>query len=49
MSRQIKTMTEKMIEAAPRLTTSLIKDGLASDVFHDIIAIIEKRAKALSG
>lgn len=47
MNRQIKTMTEKMMEAAPSLKTSLIKDGLASDVFDGIIAIIEERAKRL--
>ncbi len=47
MNRQIKTMTEKMMDAAPSLKASLIKDGLASDVFDDIIAIIEERAKPL--
>ena len=49
MNRQIKTMAEKMMAAAPRLATSLIKDGLASDVFDDIIAIIDERAKGLNG
>jgi serine/threonine-protein kinase HipA len=47
MNRQIKTMTEKMMDAAPSLKTSLIKKGLASDVFDEIIAIIEERAKRL--
>ena len=49
MNRQIKTMAEKMMEVAPSLATSLIKDGLASDVFDDIIAIIDERAKGLNG
>ena len=47
MNRQIKTKTEKMMEAAPSLKASLIRDGLASDVFDEIIAIIEERAKRL--
>lgn len=47
MNRQIKTMTEKMMDAAPSLKTSLIKDGLASDVFDEIITTIEERAKRL--
>ena len=40
-------MTEKMMEAAPSLKASLTEDGLASGVFDDIIATIEKRAKRL--
>ena len=48
MNRQIKTMIDKMMAAAPSLKTSLIADGLASDVFDNIIAIIEERAKRLS-
>ncbi|MCH2037839.1 MAG: HipA domain-containing protein, partial [Rickettsiales bacterium] len=47
MNRQIKTMTEKMMDAAPSLKESLINDGLASDVFDEIIATIEERAKRL--
>ncbi len=47
MNRQIKMMTDKTMEAAPRLKASLIKNGLASDVFDDIVAIIEERAKRL--
>ena len=47
MNRQIKTMTKKMREAAPNLKTTLIQDGLASDVFDEIITIIEKRAGRL--
>lgn len=47
MNRQIKTMTEKILEAAPNLKTSLVKEGLSSDVFDDIITIIEERAKHL--
>ncbi len=47
MNRQIRKMTEKMMETAPSLKASLIKDGLASDVFDEIIAIIEERAKRL--
>ncbi|NBT40656.1 MAG: HipA domain-containing protein, partial [Alphaproteobacteria bacterium] len=47
MNRQIKTMIEKMTDAAPSLKASLIKDGLASEVFDEIIAIIEERAKRL--
>ncbi len=49
MNRLIKTMTEKMMEAAPILKINLIGDGLVSDVFDDIIAIIEERAKRLRG
>ena len=48
MDRQIKAMTEKMMEAAPSLKESLTADGLASDVFDDIITIIETRAMHLS-
>lgn len=48
INRQSKTITEKMMEAAPSLKTSLIKNGLASGVYDDIITIIEERAKALS-
>ncbi len=48
LNRQIKTMTEKMMEAAPSLKASLTEDGLASGVFDDIIATIEKRAKRLN-
>lgn len=47
MNRQIKTMTEKMMEAAPSLKTSLIAEGLESDLFDEIITIIEERAKHL--
>lgn len=58
MKRQIKTMTKKMLEAAPRLKASLTQDRLAedrlaedrlaSDVFDDIIAVIKDRAQRLS-
>ena len=48
MDRQIKAMTEKMMEAAPSLKESLTADGLASGVFDEIIAIIETRAMHLS-
>lgn len=48
MNRQIKTMTEKITTAAPSLKKSLVADGLTSEVFDDIIAIIEQRAKAVS-
>lgn len=48
MKRQIKTMTEKIMQAAPKLKATLIKDGLTSDVFDEIIAMIEKRAKRLN-
>ena len=48
MNRQIKTMTDKTMEAAPNLKASLTAGGRASDVFDDIIAVIEERAKRLS-
>lgn len=48
MKRQIKTMTKKMLEAAPRLKTSLAEERLVSDVFDDIIAVIKDRAQRLS-
>ncbi len=48
MNRQIKTMREKMMDAAPSLKANLTADGLASNVFDDIIAIIEERSKRLS-
>ena len=48
MDKRIKTMTEKMMEAAPSLKESLAADGLASGVFDEIIAIIETRAMHLS-
>ena len=48
MSRQIKAMTEKIMEAAPSLKESLTANGLASSVFDEIIAIIEERAMHLS-
>ncbi len=47
MDRQIKAMTEKMMEAAPSLKESLTAGGLASGVFDEIIAIIETRAMHL--
>jgi serine/threonine-protein kinase HipA len=47
LNRQIKTMTEKMMDAGPNLKESLIKGSLVSDVFDEIIAIIEERAKRL--
>ncbi len=48
MNRQIKTMTEKLMDTAPGLKASLTADGLASDVFDEIITIIEERSKLLS-
>jgi serine/threonine-protein kinase HipA len=48
MDKQIKVMTDKMADAAPSLKAKLIKDGLASDVYDDIIAIIKTRSKRLS-
>ena len=47
MNRQIKKMSDKIIEVAPNLKTKLIADGLKSDVFDDIIAVIEERTKRL--
>lgn len=47
MNRKIRTMIEKMMDAAPSLKVSLITGGLESDVFAHIIAIIEERAKRL--
>lgn len=48
MNRQIKAMTSKIMDAAPSLKTALEADGLASDVFDDIIKIIKERSKRLS-
>lgn len=48
MDKQARTMREKTMDMALTLKSSLIADGLASDVFDEIIAIIEKRAKHLS-
>ncbi|WP_092483227.1 type II toxin-antitoxin system HipA family toxin [Candidatus Ichthyocystis hellenicum] len=47
MNRQIKMMTEKLMDVAPALKTSLNADGVASDVFDEIITIIEDRSKHL--
>ncbi|MCY4032831.1 MAG: type II toxin-antitoxin system HipA family toxin [Hyphomicrobiales bacterium] len=47
MNRQIKTMRDKMMDAALDLKASLAADGLASGVFDEIIAIIESRSKHL--
>ena len=47
MNRQIKTMVEKMMDAAPTLKVSLVKDGVVSDVFDEIITVIEQRAQRL--
>ena len=47
MNRQIKMMSEKMRDVAPALKESLQAEGLLSDVFDEIIAIIEKRSKQL--
>ena len=47
MNRQIKTMIEKMMYAAPSLKASLVEDRVVSDVFDKIIATIEERAKRL--
>ena len=49
MRRQIKTMIQKMQVAAPHLKANLAEEQLASDVFGDIIAVIEDRAKRLTG
>jgi len=48
MKRQIKSMTDKIIDAAASLKTKLVSDGLSSSVFEDILKIIEKNAKRLS-
>ncbi len=48
MNGQIKMMIDKMMAAAPSLKADLTKDGLVSDVFDDIIAIIEKRSNRFS-
>lgn len=48
INRQIKTMREKIIDAALTLKASLNADGLTSEVFNDIIAVIEERSKRLS-
>jgi hypothetical protein len=49
MNRQINTMIEKMINAAPTLKKSLTKEGFGSDVFDEIITVIKARAKRLRG
>lgn len=49
MNRQINTMIENMINAAPTLKKSLTKEGLGSDVFDEIITVIKARAKHLRG
>ena len=48
INRQIKIMIEKMMDAAPSLKANLVKDGVVSDVFDEIIGVIEKRAKRLN-
>jgi len=48
LNRQIKKMTGKMLEAAPKLKEKLNVDGLSSDVFDDIIGVIKERSKHLS-
>lgn len=48
MNRQIKIMTGKMMDAAPGLKATLAAGGLASEVFDEIIKIIEERSKQLS-
>ena len=48
MSRQVKTMTEKMLDSAPSLKANLTTNEMASDVFDKIIATIEERALRLS-
>lgn len=47
MSRQSKMMRKKVMEAAPQLQATLINDGLGSDVFDEIFALIKERAKRL--
>ena len=49
VDRQIKTMRDKMRDAASDLKASLAAEGLASGVFDEIIAIIEERSKHLGG
>ncbi len=47
VGRQIKTMTEKMRDAVPSLKAELEADGLASDVFNEITALIAKRSRRI--
>lgn len=48
MNRQLKRLREKMMDEAQSLKASLRAEGCASDVYDDIIAIIEKRSRRLS-
>jgi len=48
MNRQIKTMTSKIMEVAPNLKKCLVEDGLYSDVFDEIIEMIEERSRRIS-
>ena len=47
MNRQVKTMTDRMMEAAPVLKSIMATDGLTSSVLDDIIAVIKERTKRL--
>ena len=47
MKKRMEKMKEKMLEVAPELKAELTAEGLESDVFDDIIAIIKIRARNL--
>jgi serine/threonine-protein kinase HipA len=48
MNRQIKKMSEKIVDAAITLRIKLQKEGLTSDIFEEIIEIIKERSHRLS-
>jgi serine/threonine-protein kinase HipA len=47
MSKQIEAMVNKIEHTAEKLKTELEADGLSSQIFNDIIAVIKERSKRL--
>lgn len=48
INRQIKTMTDKIMDTAVSLKKKFEADGLKSEVFNDILKLIKERMKHLS-